>query len=69
MLIAGVQYPLAVTGMGIGWMIFRTLYAIGYTDPDKEGGKGRMKGTPMWFFQLGIWGTCVWSGVKMVGWA
>ena len=65
MLVAGLTYPIAVTVMGVGWMICRVLYAVGYTRADKENGSGRAIGTPFWLFQLGLFGLTAWTGVKM----
>jgi glutathione S-transferase len=44
LLIAGVQYPVASSVAGVAWMVSRVFYAVGYTDPAKEMGKGRFYG-------------------------
>ncbi|GIZ45458.1 hypothetical protein CB0940_08539 [Cercospora beticola] len=66
MLIAGVEYPMASTYLGIGWIVGRIIYAVGYTDASKEDGKGRIYGyaisQPLAFV---IWGLAGWSGYKL----
>ena len=64
MLIAGLQYPMTTTALGVGWVICRILYAVGYTS--KPDGKGRLPGMPFALFQLGLFGLSAWSGIKMV---
>ena len=66
MLLAGVEYPLTATVMGVGWSLSRIAYALGYTRADTENGKGRLVGSGFWVFQLGAFGLAGWSGVKMV---
>ena len=65
-LITGVQYPITTTVLGVGWMVNRVIYALGYTRADKTDGTGRLVGGGVWFFQLGLMGLTAWSGVKMV---
>lgn len=38
----------------VSWIVFRMLYAKGYTRADKEGGKGRLAGSGFWLAQLGL---------------
>lgn len=66
MLLAGVEYPLTATALGVGWSASRVAYALGYTRADKEQGKGRLAGLTFWLFQLGAFGLTGWCGVKMV---
>ncbi|KAK3063483.1 hypothetical protein LTR53_018890 [Teratosphaeriaceae sp. CCFEE 6253] len=66
MLIAGVQYPLTATGLGLAWSVGRIMYAVGYTREDKENGKGRLAGSFFWLAQLGLFGLTGWTGIKMV---
>lgn len=66
MLVVGVQYPLWATGLGVGWIISRIVYAIGYTRKDKTGGEGRLAGSAFWLCQLGLFGLMGWMGVQMV---
>lgn len=66
MLLAGVEYPITATVMGVGWSVSRVAYAVGYTRADKENGKGRLAGLTFWLFQLGAFGLTAWEGVKMV---
>lgn len=64
MLLAGLEYPVTATVMGVGWSISRVVYAVGYTKTDQESGKGRLMGAPFWLFQLGAFGLAAWSGIK-----
>ena len=66
LLIAGLRYPVAASVMGAGWIAARIAYAIGYTQENKENGKGRLIGAPFWLFQLGLYGMVAWTGVKML---
>ena len=66
LLISGLRYPLTAAGMGVGWMVCRLIYAIGYTRSDKSDGKGRLVGSGFWLFQLGLMGMMGWTGIKMV---
>ena len=68
LLLAGVEYPITSTVLGVGWSISRIVYAVGYTRPDKDKGQGRLAGLTFWFFQLGLFGLTGWSGLKMVMW-
>lgn len=65
-LVAGLQYPVASSVMGLGWALSRVAYAVGYTRKDKEGGKGRLMGSPFWLFQLGLYSLTAWSGVRLL---
>lgn len=56
MLIGGLGYPRAAAGLGLVWCISRVLYAIGYTDPKKEMGKGRYRGILFFVAQTGLFG-------------
>ncbi|KAF1990988.1 membrane-associated proteins in eicosanoid and glutathione metabolism [Aulographum hederae CBS 113979] len=55
LLIGGLKYPVAASLVGVGWVVCRTAYAVGYTRRDKEGGKGRSVGAPFWLFQVGLY--------------
>ena len=66
MLITGLRYPLATTALSVAWMVSRVVYAVGYTRADKEDGKGRLMGSPMWLFQFGLFGLTAWSGLQML---
>jgi len=44
MMIAGLGYPVASSAAGAAWVVSRVFYAVGYTDPTKEGGNGRFYG-------------------------
>ena len=65
MLIAGIPYPLTTSALGVGWLVSRVMYAVGYTRKDKTNGSGRMMGSAHYLFQLGLYGLMIWSGVKM----
>ena len=52
--------------MGALWIVSRIVYAVGYTDPSKTKGEGRLYGAPFWLAQLGLFGLAGWTGVKMV---
>lgn len=66
LLVAGLQYPLWSAGLGAAWLVFRTVYAVGYTREDKTKGEGRLYGAPFWFAQLGLFGLTTWTGIKML---
>jgi glutathione S-transferase len=66
MLVAGLQYPVTSSVLGVGWMVSRLVYALGYTRRDKSDGSGRLAGSTFWLFQLGLFGLVGWSGLKMV---
>jgi glutathione S-transferase len=55
-LVAGVKYPQAAAGLGAAWVVFRTLYMLGYIYSDKPNGNGRYNGMLCWFAQAGLWG-------------
>lgn len=65
-LIAGIEYPVASSVMAAGWMVCRAIYAVGYTNPDKTKGEGRLYGLGHVFFELGLYGLTSWTGIKMV---
>jgi glutathione S-transferase len=66
LLIAGLRFPIASTVLGAGWIVSRILYAVGYTNPNKENGKGRLIGLTFWLFQVGLYGMVGYTGVKML---
>lgn len=66
LLIAGLKQPVAASIMGAGWLVSRVVYAIGYTDPKRDDGKGRLYGAPFWLFQLGLFGMTAWNGIQML---
>lgn len=66
MLIAGLRYPQTSALLGVGWIIGRVVFAIGYTRSDKPNGSGRVPGFLIQFpMQLGLWGLAAWTGIKM----
>jgi glutathione S-transferase len=56
MMISGLKYPTASALLGVGWLINRVIYAVGYTRQDKEGGKGRLAGAGFWLCQFALYG-------------
>jgi glutathione S-transferase len=56
MLVAGLEYPNATVGLGVGWLVFRVLYLYGYVYQDKPAGTGRYLGAGYYFAQAGLWG-------------
>ncbi|KAF2675340.1 glutation S-transferase [Microthyrium microscopicum] len=44
LLVTGIKYPVASASLGAMWIVSRVFYATGYTNKDKEGGKGRYSG-------------------------
>ncbi len=54
LLAAGLQYPVASSVMGVGWLISRVVYAVGYTRKDKDKGQGRALGLTYMLFELGM---------------
>jgi len=63
LLVAGLKYPLSTTGLSAVWIVFRVMYATGYTRADKENGKGRLVGSGFWLAQFGLF-----SLVGKMGW-
>jgi len=66
MLFAGLEYPTAAAGLGVGWVVFRILYAFGYVTSAKKNGAGRLYGSGFWFMQAGLWALCMATAVKML---
>jgi glutathione S-transferase len=66
LLIAGLQWPIASTVMGAGWLASRIAYAVGYTRADKDNGSGRLIGSGFWLFQLGLFGMVGSMGGRML---
>ncbi|KAF2498076.1 glutation S-transferase [Lophium mytilinum] len=65
-LVAGVGYPLSTTAFGLFWAVNRAIYAVGYTKPDLERGKGRYRGAGWYLGVLGLAGLTVKTGVDML---
>ncbi|KAI9843636.1 MAG: hypothetical protein M1837_006218 [Sclerophora amabilis] len=56
-LVAGLKYPTGASVMGLGWLLGRFIYALGYArSPKDSNGKGRMAGVWYQVFQLGLFG-------------
>lgn len=66
MLISGLKYPIISSVMGAAWLLFRVVYAVGYTRADKEGGKGRLAGSGFWLAQIGLTGMSMKVGYDML---
>jgi glutathione S-transferase len=56
LLIAGLAYPIAAASTGALWLVFRYMYATGYTRADKTNGSGRLYGSGFWLAQFGLFG-------------
>lgn len=66
LLIAGIQYPMVSTFLGIGWIVGRVMYALGYTNAAQENGRGRVLGFALSQpLAIGLWGLAGWSGIKL----
>lgn len=55
-LIGGLQYPIVASTIGGLWLVSRIVYSIGYTDPSRMDGKGRLRGLSHILFLLGLYG-------------
>ena len=63
-LVAGLSYPLVTAGLGLGWVLFRSLYAYGYIT--SEDPKGRSMGAAFWLCQGGIWGLSAYTALQLI---
>jgi len=61
LLVSGVQYPVTSAVAGVIWLGSRIAYANGYTNPDKESGKGRYAGGAgsLWWASQLVWAVLV----------
>lgn len=66
MLVAGLGYPRASAGLGVGWILNRILFAYGYTTSTKPNGDGRYLGLGFWLCQAGLWGLTCSVGLKLL---
>lgn len=66
MLFAGLEHPTAATGLGLGWVACRMLYAYGYITSQKVYGKGRLYGSGFWLLQGGLWALSLATAYKMI---
>ncbi|KAF2085301.1 membrane-associated proteins in eicosanoid and glutathione metabolism [Saccharata proteae CBS 121410] len=66
MLISGLRYPTASAVMGGLWAVGRVMYAMGYTRPGVENGKGRLVGSWASLVQIGLMGMAAWTSWKMI---
>jgi len=66
MMFAGLGYPVATAVLGLGWVMFRVVYAYGYVNSDKPNGSGRLYGSGFWLMQGGIWALCCAMAIKMI---
>ncbi|KAK4502398.1 hypothetical protein PRZ48_005823 [Zasmidium cellare] len=67
LLLAGLRYPRLSALLGVGWMIGRVVFTLGYCRRDKENGSGRMLGFVLQFpFQLSLWGLAAWTGISIL---
>ena len=53
-------------GLGVAWSVARVLYAIGYTNPNKQAGKGRVIGIFFWLPEVALQITAGFTGWKMI---
>jgi glutathione S-transferase len=63
----GLAYPVASAALAGVWMVGRVMYAVGYTDPNKERGAGRQRGALQYVGILGLLGTACMTTYKMLG--
>lgn len=68
MLVAGVKYPISTAVLGLGWNLARIAYATGYTNSPLGSGKGRLRGSSFWAFQLGLVLLTGATGASLLGW-
>ncbi|KAF2456392.1 hypothetical protein BDY21DRAFT_372507 [Lineolata rhizophorae] len=66
LLLAGLRFPVAAAATAALWSVFRTLYAVGYTRADREGGKGRLVGSGFWLCQGALYVMAGWAGVGLL---
>lgn len=66
LLFNGLFYPRATPALGLGWVLFRSIYAYGYITSDKPDGKGRSYGGAFWLTQLALIGMAITTGLKMI---
>ncbi|WPH01379.1 Hypothetical protein R9X50_00422400 [Acrodontium crateriforme] len=66
-LLAGLMFPVSSAVLTAVWMVFRVVYAVGYTSKTQEKGKGRLAGSAFWLCQLGLYGLTVYSGFGQDG--
>ena len=65
-LFAGLVYPTAAAALGVGWVVCRILYAIGYIRSQKPNGGGRYIGGGFWLMQVGLLGLSCATAFKML---
>lgn len=66
-LIAGLKWPTASAGLGLGWIVFRSLFAYGYIKSSKPNGNGRFNGAACWLCQAALWGMAVFGVARELG--
>ncbi|KAL0259438.1 hypothetical protein SLS55_005174 [Diplodia seriata] len=66
MLTVGLRKPVTAAVMGGLWCVGRVLYAVGYTRPDVQNGKGRVIGIWATLIQLALQGMAGWEGYKLL---
>jgi glutathione S-transferase len=66
MLVAGLEYPNATAGLGVGWLVCRVLYLYGYVYQDKKAGSGRYLGVAYHIAQAGLWGLVGAMALKII---
>lgn len=67
MFTAGLQHPKLASGFGMVYLIGRIIYNIGYRDTSKAGGKGRLRGGPLYGAGLiGLLGTASYTCYQLI---
>ncbi|KAF8416848.1 hypothetical protein EV426DRAFT_396321 [Tirmania nivea] len=65
MLVGGLKYPIAMSAMGVAWIVGRVLYGFGYKNsPHNSTGQGRYKGAIALIVQLPMLGLTLWTGYQ-----
>ncbi|KAL8678777.1 MAG: hypothetical protein Q9186_004887 [Xanthomendoza sp. 1 TL-2023] len=67
LLISGLNFPLFSSAMGLIWIAGRIVYLRGYTDPNKEQGAGRQRGSFNYIGGLGLLGGAFVSAISITG--
>ncbi|EKG12003.1 Membrane-associated eicosanoid/glutathione metabolism (MAPEG) protein [Macrophomina phaseolina MS6] len=66
LLAAGLRRPVAAAVMGAMWSVGRVMYAVGYTRPDTQNGKGRLVGSWANLILYALIGMAGWDAWKML---
>ncbi|KAK7710001.1 hypothetical protein SLS57_008498 [Botryosphaeria dothidea] len=66
LLVAGLRRPVPAAIMGGLWSVGRIMYAVGYTSPGKQNGKGRLIGSWANIIQLVLMGMVGWDAYQLL---